>query len=522
LCKKNANNKTEQAMVSPILKIASLVFFVAFVVFLVLYIVEVSNAKAAPPGFKVVNNVTRNENPFHRFDRIYYINLDSRPDRRIQIEEEFNRMGVDKRRLQRVQGVVAKFGALGCSMAHIAALEDCQAHGWKNCLIVEDDLVFKGSKHHVCGQLSQFWEASILWDVLMFGSNTLDFEPTSFDFLIHTTNAQTTSGYAVNGSFVDTLLENFKEGVANLEQLEEAKDEFCIDAFWKQLQPSSRWYTFHPVIAHQRDGFSNIQNMNTSYRDKLELPFTPAKFEFIIMVKTCAPRLRQNQEQLAALQNLASTGKVCYFFYYGNPDQEQEFVVNDLQRTLTVKTKDDYLNLCHKFGRMIEWLHHFTQNNASAASLKGVFFTDDDIELKSALYPMLRQHSNVPFWGNKMVQDHATSTHFQHRCRNNPAFLTFVREKYPGLEHYPIMLQKGESASGGGFYLRKDVFPLILNEDDLFQGFPKDSAALENHKENGAYTNICAFDDMNVGFALNRHGIYPVNMENLESAAFWE
>ena len=84
--------------------------------------------------------------PFNYFDRIYCINLDSRPDRLQETENEFNMLGIDA--YERIPGVVASSGKFGCSKAIANTIEKALAENYKTVLICEDDIYFPKGKEH--------------------------------------------------------------------------------------------------------------------------------------------------------------------------------------------------------------------------------------------------------------------------------------------------------------------------------------------------------------------------------------
>jgi glycosyl transferase, family 25 len=82
------------------------------------------------------------------FDRIYVINLRERGDRRLEITDQFAKIGVaiDGNCVSFYsavrptdQGNFPSIGARGCFMSHFGILEDAIYHGYKSILILEDD-----------------------------------------------------------------------------------------------------------------------------------------------------------------------------------------------------------------------------------------------------------------------------------------------------------------------------------------------------------------------------------------------
>jgi glycosyl transferase family 25 len=53
-------------------------------------------------------------------EHVFYINLDSRTDRRKEIEEELQRIGISG---ERFSAILAKPGIVGCNKSHLAVLK---------------------------------------------------------------------------------------------------------------------------------------------------------------------------------------------------------------------------------------------------------------------------------------------------------------------------------------------------------------------------------------------------------------
>ena len=74
-------------------------------------------------------------------DKIVYINLEKREDRRKEIENELHNYNIDG---ERFEGIYEKppRGILGCLKSHLSVLKMAKDKDYKNVLIFEDDFYF--------------------------------------------------------------------------------------------------------------------------------------------------------------------------------------------------------------------------------------------------------------------------------------------------------------------------------------------------------------------------------------------
>jgi GR25 family glycosyltransferase involved in LPS biosynthesis len=203
-----------------------------------------------------------------------YINLDHRIDRREHTEEEFAKIGLLN--ANRLNATKMQYGAVGCSMSHIRCLELAKKENWPHVFIAEDDITFMNPELFL-SKLAQFSDSNIEWDVLIVSGNTAPPFGLSTDFCIRTHNVQAATGYIVQQHYYDTMISNFREGVAKLMKEPENKREFAVDMYWKRLQHSGRWYTLIPLSVYQYSTYSDIENRVVDYKglmldlDKKEL-----------------------------------------------------------------------------------------------------------------------------------------------------------------------------------------------------------------------------------------------------------
>lgn len=194
-------------------------------------------------------------------DKIMYINLDKRTDRREEIEKELNQFELP---YERFSAIESHMGCVGCGKSHLSILKIAKEQGYKNILILEDDFTFLVSKEELENNLSLFFENNIPFDVCLLSYNVLQCKLTQYPFLKKGVNVQTTSGYIVNNHYYDKLIEVWENTLPFLEQTNN-KYEYAIDMTWKKYQPNDNWYLFSQRIGKQRPSYSDIENNFTDY-----------------------------------------------------------------------------------------------------------------------------------------------------------------------------------------------------------------------------------------------------------------
>ena len=186
------------------------------------------------------------------FDGVFFINLDKRVDRRVLIEGEFEKVGLE---VERFAGIERAPGIVGCGLSHLGVLKLARERGYKNVLIFEDDFEFLVSKSEFWAMISTFFEEEIDYDVVML-SYLMHKDEDYNDFLMKVLYASTASGYIVNNCFYDTLINLYETSVPLL--ISTGKHWlYANDQVWASLQPQARWYGFAPRIGRQRGSYSD-------------------------------------------------------------------------------------------------------------------------------------------------------------------------------------------------------------------------------------------------------------------------
>lgn len=194
----------------------------------------------------------------------FYINLEHRTDRRQQMKEELSIMGINA---QRFNAICTNNGNIGCTMSHLKLLNKAISEKYSHLLILEDDIQFLEPEIFK-QKFNKFLELHRNnWDVIIFsGNNVPPYIPVD-ETCIRVTRCQTTTGYLVNGHYLQTLRNNIKEGLEKLIKNPSMHYYFAVDKYWFCLQQIDNWYLIIPPTVVQRESYSDIEKRITNYKN---------------------------------------------------------------------------------------------------------------------------------------------------------------------------------------------------------------------------------------------------------------
>jgi len=179
------------------------------------------------------------------------------------VETQLAKIGLQG--FQRFNAIKMENGAVGCSMSHLKLLQQALKDKLDHVLIVEDDIEFLDPDLFRT-QLNRFLKEQSLWDVVLFAGNNMPPYEKMDDTCIKVSHCQTTTGYLVNGHYIEKLMNNVKMGLTNLLRNPNNHLVFAIDMYWISLQKSDQWFLITPLTVVQRDDYSDIEKKIVHYQ----------------------------------------------------------------------------------------------------------------------------------------------------------------------------------------------------------------------------------------------------------------
>jgi hypothetical protein len=201
-------------------------------------------------------------------DKVFYINLEKRTDRRVEIEDELiNKFKYTN--AERFVGILSEPGIYGCTMSHICLFRKMIANDWNTMMVFEDDAQLLTDRESIDTHINVFLEDDQL-DILCIGNSCGDNKPYN-ELMNRCFNTQTTSCYVLKKKFVKTLLECYfidpSEALTFPEDSQELEKHIgYIDTSWAPLQQTH--YFMMPKIRQvlQRPSYSDIIHRMADYK----------------------------------------------------------------------------------------------------------------------------------------------------------------------------------------------------------------------------------------------------------------
>lgn len=197
------------------------------------------------------------------FGKIFCINLKDRVDRWENALGEFDAHNLIVERVDAVDGRRAPsqagpndneqigYGARGCSLSHAKILQKMIDENIPRALILEDDVEFREDVQAYFNARIRFIPAN--WEMLYLGGNHIGNLVMHNGPIYKTDKTYTTGSYAITLEFAKIAINNILELAVP------------VDVAYARMMQNHRVYTFHPGIAWQKPGHSDIENTYIDY-----------------------------------------------------------------------------------------------------------------------------------------------------------------------------------------------------------------------------------------------------------------
>lgn len=194
------------------------------------------------------------------FDEVFVINLDRRPDRYEDFKKEMSKYGIeDVKRFSAIDGTTIDHndspllsGEIGVLLSHLEIIKKCKKEGYKNVLILEDDVCFSDEIMNLEEYMSLVPSD---WDFIYFGGNHIYGQPPKFinEKVLKLNFTVALQCVAINSSMFDVI------------EVVLPKMKKQVDGYYGEFHRNFNAYGFYPNMAKQTIGFSDIQNRVVDY-----------------------------------------------------------------------------------------------------------------------------------------------------------------------------------------------------------------------------------------------------------------
>ena len=193
----------------------------------------------------------------HYFDKIYLINLPDRADRLRQATEELQRYRVP---FEVFQAIKADKGAIGLYNTMMELFRKTDTPEYWNILVFEDDVRFVNDPNEYMPRCVEQLQ-KLNWDLFYMGIN-MDNDQNLFNGFTDSNILNLKFGYSTHALAWSrpartTVLQQSTEFIRN---------HMPIDVFIaKNIHPAGNCYCSYPLLATQQDGYSDIENKESTY-----------------------------------------------------------------------------------------------------------------------------------------------------------------------------------------------------------------------------------------------------------------
>lgn len=190
-------------------------------------------------------------------DKVIYINLDHREDRRDIMKTFFEKGQIPDEKVVRFPAIKTEDGRIGAIHSHLEVLKLAKQNNWKNVLICEDDLEWTEEFNDGYKKLEEYVNLPN-WHVIMLLGWYVKY---NFPRVMAAGNA---GCYLVNSTYYDMLIHNRSESLRQLNgfgKLMYGIGHFTVDVYWAKLMKVHNWYGVNPCLCRQKNTYSDISKV---------------------------------------------------------------------------------------------------------------------------------------------------------------------------------------------------------------------------------------------------------------------
>jgi GR25 family glycosyltransferase involved in LPS biosynthesis len=207
------------------------------------------------------------------FDKIYCINLDRRTDRWEECEKIFSKLNLVVERFSAEDGKLltlphgdAYNAEIAGAISHTNVIKDAKEKGYKNILILEDDVEFHPDFEILLDKM--FSQVPNDWEMLFFGGNHVQGFTNISENIQRLFGSYAIHAYGIKNDVYDIIIKFMSDKIDMVFNNKETKytPSVAADYFMAFLHKTLTVYGFkNPHLAWQRTGFSDIQGGIVNY-----------------------------------------------------------------------------------------------------------------------------------------------------------------------------------------------------------------------------------------------------------------
>lgn len=190
---------------------------------------------------------------FEWIDHIYLKNPIQFEDRYKQVKAELDRVGIQAERFSLNQtSNDPKERDKFATDDFFACIQDAKDKGYKNCLILEDDICFNDNHLHLMENVKYFIKF-MEYDLFYLGGTFTERPENYADHIVRIKGMWALQSIIVNSKAYDKILAL------------RHPDNFGDDTIKNKIQPDGKCYAVVPRITYQKQGYSYLQNCDINY-----------------------------------------------------------------------------------------------------------------------------------------------------------------------------------------------------------------------------------------------------------------